>query len=355
MVQVFDRYDRVIIGESSAGEVLSFIQNKEMDELLSQDEQTIVSWGQNGDGAVIWLNAVSFDETSNTAARKYAFLVDEDSPGWRLCYGSKSKKMRMDFKFIVPPEYDELEITTETQRRREALKTAVSLYLTDMNEVRYDSDYIYATAMMVRQTFNELLYELERVPAKLSEIDKPAGIEFSHPTLGPGRIRMLFDKESYIVTIKVKIGKYVDSFDDHEDVIAMGDPAAEQDRIDEAQSTMVVDEQKAKSNWLDRVTRGNKQRSEEELRKIEEMAEQKAQEGLMSLEAEQAAQGQEEENAPETGLPQDEGDQTSQEAPQAAASEDNAQPEGPAEPAETTETTVEEAPAAEQGGETQAP
>jgi hypothetical protein len=248
MDSVFNRYDRIVIGESTDNEVLSFIQDHSLDEILSQDDKTLVSWGKKGDGCVLWLNAVTFDESASTVARKYAFFFDEDSPGWRLFYGSKSKKMRIEFKFELPPEYDELEITTEKQRRREAIKTAVSLYLTDINTVRYDSDYIYATAMMIRQTFNELLYELERVPAKLSQIDQPAGIGFNHPVLGPGRIRMIFDTESYIVNIKVKIGGYIKDFDKHEDVIAMGDPDAEQRRIEQHQEDQPVDEQKAKSS-----------------------------------------------------------------------------------------------------------
>jgi hypothetical protein len=52
METVFDRFDKTQIGESTATEVLSFVQNKSMGELLSQDEQTIVSWSENGNGAV---------------------------------------------------------------------------------------------------------------------------------------------------------------------------------------------------------------------------------------------------------------------------------------------------------------
>ncbi|MFI4912613.1 MAG: hypothetical protein ACIAQZ_13180 [Sedimentisphaeraceae bacterium JB056] len=327
MESVFSRFDRVEIGESSAAEVLSFIQDESLGEMLSQDEQTVVSWAQNGNGAVIWLNVVSFDEASNTAARKYAFLVDEDSPGWRLFYGSKSKKMRAEFEFVLPPEFDELELTTENERKREALKTALNLYIKDIDVVRYDSDYIYSSAMMLRQTFNELLYELERVPAKLSKIDEPEGVSFDHPTLGPSRVRMLFDTETYIVRIKIKVGKCTTDFDEHKDVVLMGDPSVKQNQIEKAKAQAAAEEEKEKEGWIDwinNVQPKKQQRSAEELQRIEDMANQRAAEEIKALEAEQAEEApavdeSEQQNVeemtiePET-LPQDNSETTQPEA-----------------------------------------
>jgi len=225
---VFNRFDRVQLMQSSSNEVLSFIQDKSMAELLSQDEQTLVSWGQKNDGAVIWLNAVSFDSDSDAAARKYAVLIYEDSPGWKLFYGAKSEKIRAEFEFMLPPEFDEIEVTTENTRRREALKSALGLYLMDTNNIRHDSDYIFSASMLLRQTFNQLLYELERVPARLSEIDSLQGVAFTHPTLGEARVRMLFDTDTYIVRIKLKVGGVAKSFAKHKDVIAMGEPVVAQ-------------------------------------------------------------------------------------------------------------------------------
>jgi len=38
MDSVFNRYDRIVIGESTDNEVLSFIQDHSLDEILSQDD-----------------------------------------------------------------------------------------------------------------------------------------------------------------------------------------------------------------------------------------------------------------------------------------------------------------------------
>ncbi len=283
MDMVFNRFDEIKIGQSTSTEVLSFIQDKSLDELLSQDEQTIVSWGQNGTGAVIWLNAVTFDDISNTAARKYAMLVNEDSPGWGVLYGKKSRKLRAEFEYTLPPEFDELEFTNENEKRREAVKTALSLFLKDTNVVRYDSDYIYTSAMMLRQTFNDMLYQAERVPANFSTIDSPAGMAFVHPTMGNGRIRMLLDNKTYAVRLKIKIGSSVKSFAKDQDVIAMDATSTTQDGVTSFLPTQAQRPQpeaaapttQRRSIW-DRFRAKPRQYTPEELSEIEAMAQQKA-------------------------------------------------------------------------------
>ncbi len=279
MDAVFDRFDQIELGRSTSTDVLAFIHNESMGEMLSQDEQTVVSWGQSGTGAVIWLNAATFDDTSSTAARKYALLVDEDSPRWAAMYGAKSRKMRVEFEYVLPPEFDELEFTNENERRREAIKSGLSLYLNDINIVRYDSDYIYTTALMLRQMFNELLYQAERVPANLSLIDDRKGMEFDHPTLGKGRIRMLINNKTYAVRMKIKIGSSVKSFAKDADVIAMDWFVSDEQRATAAAPTEKTRPEAAaspKRGFFDAFRPKPKRYTPEELQQIEEMAKKKA-------------------------------------------------------------------------------
>lgn len=311
MNAVFDRFEKVQIGKSTSADVFSFIQNKDMDEMLCQDEQTVVSWGQNGTGAVIWFNAVSFDQTNDQAARKYAMLIDEDSPGWHALHLAKSRKLRADFEYVLPAEFDELEFTNENEKRREALKTAVSLYLKDINVVRFDSDYIYMSAMLLRQTFNELLYELEKVPTYLSVIDRREGVEFTHPTMGAGRVRMLMNTDTYTVRLKIVVGTVVKGFAKDDEVIAMESflPDAQKTALaagdtekQKQDDKTAVQEKKGWFNWLGgskKQPAKPKYRSPEELQKIEEMARQKAQAEIEAMEKTAAQQGDKKEPADE--------------------------------------------------------
>lgn len=276
-IAVFNRFDRVRLNESTSNEVLAFIQDTSMGEYISQDEQTIVSWGQDSQGAVIWLNAVSFDSEADTAARKYAMLINDASPRWDVFNEMRNRKFQVEFEYVLPPEFDEIEITSENTRRKEALKTALKLYMKDINNIRFDSDYVYTASMLLSQTFNALFYELERVPAKLATIDSLEGLAFEHPTLGDSRIRMLFDTESYIVRVKLKVGSLSKSFAKHKDVIAMGEPVAREDDV--YIQSMAADERERRDwlNWISTVGEGkDPQQTARDFEQIEQMAQQRA-------------------------------------------------------------------------------
>ncbi len=273
---IFNRFNSIQLNESTANDVLAIIQDQSLDEKLAQDEQTIVSWGQDG-GAAIWLNAASFDEAGETVARKYAFVVDEDSPGWNLLHTANSKKMRVEFEFMLPPEFEESDITNESERRKTAINTALKLYIRDMSVVGQKSEHLSSASMLLRQLFNEMSYQLEKNPADFDQIESLSGVQFDHQTLGPARVRMLFNEDEYKVRLKIKVGKSVKSFAKHSDVLAMG-KAPTADTELQRKAAQASGEDKQKSNWLNWIQNVGEERREslssEEIERIQEMADQ---------------------------------------------------------------------------------
>ena len=76
--------------------------------------------------------------------------------------------------------------------------------------------------MLVKQTVNTVLTQLDQSPALAVKLPGLAGLGFDHISLGEGRIRMLI--KDNIVKVKVKIGKdWLNNpkFEKHPDVINM--------------------------------------------------------------------------------------------------------------------------------------
>ncbi|MGE4285047.1 MAG: hypothetical protein AB7F23_00350 [Phycisphaerae bacterium] len=214
---VFDRFDNMQVSFDTSTDIIPEIQNKELGEYISRNENSVASWGENG-GAGIWMNAAVFGEDSNRLARKYAFMVDEDSPGYNLI--DTSKCMRIELEYALPGDFDDITYASEAERKKEIIFTGINMFITDIDEIRLDSDYVYSGAMMVKQAFTLLMYEIEKNPSKMYLLEERQGFDFDYPTLGPAKARVLVNQENK-VRIKVKVGTYIRNFEHQRDVIDM--------------------------------------------------------------------------------------------------------------------------------------
>ena len=215
---IFDRFDQMQLSFDTSTDIIPRIQNKEIGEFISKNENSVASWGEDGNGAAIWMNAAIFGEDSNRLARKYAFMIDEDDPGYKL-YG-KSNRMRVDFEYTLPGDFDDITYTSDTERKREIVLTGINMFINDIDQIRLDSDYVYSGAMMVKQSFMLLMYEIEKNPSKMSLLEIKQGLDFDYPTLGPAKAMVVVNQENR-VRIKIKVGTFVKDFEKHADVIAM--------------------------------------------------------------------------------------------------------------------------------------
>ena len=99
--EIFERYYLTTLNISDSSSVMSAIRDDDEAELLSQSESVVASWGQKEEMAILWFNAVAFDEDELTAVRKYAFVTDEKAKGCSqrntelcspVCFGHNNRR-----------------------------------------------------------------------------------------------------------------------------------------------------------------------------------------------------------------------------------------------------------------------
>ena len=224
-VPIFDRYYMTNIGQSTSADIINALGPVDQ-ELMSQSESVIATWTEEDlHGYLYWFNMVAFHEEELTAVRKYCLLVDEKArrgieqvltrQDWL-----RHQNLRFEAELLLDDEIANAAYANENEKRIAILKEIVAKFTDDSEQVTADSRVLYSSAMMVKVMMRDLLYELERSPAKAAWLDDLSGLEFDHLTLNRARARMLVDKCN-IVKLKVKIGSNIKTFEEHEDVLGM--------------------------------------------------------------------------------------------------------------------------------------
>lgn len=216
--KIFDRFYSTRLKYSTSADILNVIQDDE-NELVSQSESVVASWGEARECSVLWFNMVTFDEEELTAVRKYGFLVNEKAKGFHLV---PEEKMRLDAEVVLSAEIIEEPYANENEKRIKILRTVLESFSKDMPQISMDSQVLKSSSMMVKQVLNTVLVQLDQSPALAVKLSRLKGMSFDHMTFGPGRIRMVLTKD--IVKVKIKVGKGwlgLDKFEKHPDVINM--------------------------------------------------------------------------------------------------------------------------------------
>lgn len=209
-------YNRIDLKETHSAQVLAFIKRDKPDiELLSQSESVIASFGEKKNTKQLWINMVAFNEEDFSATRKYFLAVDEKP--WHLF--AEGQKLRFDTEMVFSQEQLTEPHTNENARRIAILQQILELFRSDILQISQDSRVLDSAAMMTNQTIERLLYIFDRSPARAAWLDRLDGLDFDHPTLGWGKVRMVFDKD--IVKLKIKIGRVARNFSKQKDVVAM--------------------------------------------------------------------------------------------------------------------------------------
>lgn len=216
---VSERYYATTLGLSTSSDVMAVIQDRD-EELLSQSESVVTSWGKKGkNDRTHWFNMVAFDQDSAVAVRKYGFILEESAWGLNR---KPSPGLRLDAEVVLDAEILDEPYPNANAMRIAALRRAAALFSADAQEVVFDSVTLRNSTIMVNQAFHNVMTKLIQSPAEAVRLGELEGMSFDHITLGESRIRMLIRGD--VVSIKIKAGKpwfWRAPFEKHPDVINM--------------------------------------------------------------------------------------------------------------------------------------
>jgi hypothetical protein len=195
---LLDRYDRIILKQSSSAEVLSVIQQE--NDFLSQSESVVAAWSDKRKGSMLWFSAAAFDEELLTAKRKYSFVADERIKGyWTI----PAQKLRFDAEVVLDPKVLAEPYANENAKRIAILKQLLKDYNADLIQLTADSQTLTSGSMMARRAVNTVITKLDQNPAYAIKLDEPNGLDFDHIILGKARARLVITDDIAALTIKV--------------------------------------------------------------------------------------------------------------------------------------------------------
>ena len=218
---VFDRYYSTTLKLSTSMDVLAMIQDPET-EMVSQSDSVVAAWGVEGKkDRTHWFNMVAFDEEQMNAVRKYGFILEETQSGWNQ---KPEPALRLDAAYVMDADLLDAPYANNNEKKIALLTAALDLFGQDSQDVVLDSLSFRNSTIMVKQALKSVLTRLDISPAYAAKLPLLEGMEFDHPTLGEGHIRMIIEDD--IVKIKIKAGKawfkkgwiLDDPFEEHLDV-----------------------------------------------------------------------------------------------------------------------------------------
>ena len=179
-------------------------------ELISHSENVVVSLGQSKDGFKTWFNMVTFQENELNAVRKYFFIVDDKARSFQL---SPSRGLRFDCEMVLGEEMLAEPGTTENARRIAMLRNVLGNFHKDIVELRDDTDapdqenkMLDICRMLINQTFEVILRELDSSPVLATRLSQAGGVEFNHVNFNKGKIKMVVGAD--IVMVKIRLGAF---------------------------------------------------------------------------------------------------------------------------------------------------
>jgi len=204
--ELYESYTQTELKTSRAGEVAAMVPEYE---LLSQSQSVIALFGQKKKGYKRWFNMVAFDENKLTAKRKYFFLADEKVKTWPF-----RSKRRLSFESMMVVEREVLDAPYVNQNAKRAaiLEEVLANFRKDMDEVKADNKKLAVSGMVINQTMETILRDLDKSPVLASRLSSAEGMDFDHITFGKGKIWMGVAED--IVDVKVKIDSFAGRFED---------------------------------------------------------------------------------------------------------------------------------------------
>jgi hypothetical protein len=201
-------YRRTVLRESTSGDVYAMMSGSEF-EIVSRSKSVIASHGEKKKGYSQWLNMAAFEEDSMVVNRKYFFAIDERPKSLSV---NPQRSMLFDSEMILNADVLSASYANNSEKQIAVLKYVIDQVLGDIKEVSEDNSKIGVCGMLINQTLETILRDLEKSPAIAVKLDRADGLEFDHITLGKGfaKINIFGDK----AVIAIRTGKLVGRFDE---------------------------------------------------------------------------------------------------------------------------------------------
>ena len=184
--------------------------------LLTQSDTIIAYSGRSAKDRKTWLDMVVLDELRMTAGRKYFFCIDERTttdpsrPGHRWLLPRRG--LLFDSEFTVDPEVLTTPYATEETQKIAIVKWLAERFRNDVTALvgrpkapAQGNEQIVVSGMMVNEVFQGILAKLIQSPGLATNLGMDQGIQFPHPSLGEGRLRLLVNNDTAVVTIRVNL------------------------------------------------------------------------------------------------------------------------------------------------------
>ena len=211
-------YDRIAVKQSIIQNTVPMIQRlndkSQADlaaaEMISHSENVVVSMGQSKDGYQTWFNMVTFSENELNVVRKYFFVVDDKTKSIQF---EPNQGLRFDCEMELEKEVFADPGTSDNARKIEILRNVLNYLRRDMDELRDDPDspdqgnrMIDTCRMLINQTFDVILRELNRSPVLASRLSQAGGVEFDHINFDKGKIQLVVKGD--IAIVKIRLGAF---------------------------------------------------------------------------------------------------------------------------------------------------
>ena len=212
----FNKYYMTTLNVTTSSDVISMFQDK--DEVLVKSSDAIASWGKAKEDTVIWFNAVAFDDETSRAVRKYAFVTNTKAKGYGV---AKVQTLRFDAALVINPEVFTKPYSNDDAMKKAVMESVLEDFGKDLQPLSKESRTLNSAKLMVKQLLKRIIYDLNASPSIAQKLDRLSGLEFEHPNYGPGRIRMIVDKENQTVKLKAMTGSTIKDFDKKLDIVSM--------------------------------------------------------------------------------------------------------------------------------------
>ena len=211
-------YDQIVVKQSIIQNAVPIIQrlNDESQadlaaaEMISHSENVVVSVGQSKDGYQTWFNMVTFSENELNVVRKYFFVVDDKTKSIQF---EPNQGLRFDCEAELEKEVFADPGVSDNARKIEILRKVLNYFRKDMNELRDDPDSpdqgnktIDTCRMLINQTFDVILRNLDRSPVLASRLSQAGGVEFDHINFDKGKIQLVVKGD--IAIVKIRLGAF---------------------------------------------------------------------------------------------------------------------------------------------------
>ncbi|MGD0078193.1 MAG: hypothetical protein ABSB91_06165 [Sedimentisphaerales bacterium] len=200
--KIYETYRQIALKKSNAADVLTLFDKPDY-ALLSQSKSIIALAGDKKKGYKMWFDMVAFEENELYALRKYVFISDEKP---RQLFVQPWEGVYYDCQMVLSKKVLDEPYANENARRIAILKQVGEDSRRDAADVGADNKDIAICGMVIGQAIDAARVKLDESPALATKLNRPSGLEFTHPGYDKGVLMMVADGDT--VTLHLALGSF---------------------------------------------------------------------------------------------------------------------------------------------------